>query len=208
MNAQQQRIVERPLMQIVEVNANSGSSAARGTTSHFIHVGEEGIVEHSLLAPEFCSVSHYRDFALELIDGEIHTFVFQGAERSFNPILRNPIFQVFEMDFLRFKQLQVRASGILENTLFDEVQKVLIASRYALLNRAFRQGNGFLWRHSLLRESAKTLNESVVLSHRKIRRPITPTVSCWLANLSSAILDVELSPGAFHVCIGRRETPL
>src|SRR5258706_81948 len=91
MNAQQQRIVERPLMQIVEVNANSGSSAARGTTSHFIHVGEEGIVEHSLLAPEFCSVSDYRDFALELIDGEIHTFAFQGTERSFNPILRNPI---------------------------------------------------------------------------------------------------------------------
>src|SRR2546430_4140785 len=57
--------------------------------------------------------------------------------------------------------------------LFDEVQKVLIASRYTLLDGAFRQGNGFLWRHSLLRESAKTLNESVVLSHRKIRRPIT-----------------------------------
>src|SRR6266478_2796782 len=56
MNVQQQCIVERPLMQIVEVNANSGSGAARGATSHFIHIGEEGIVEHSLLAPEFCSV--------------------------------------------------------------------------------------------------------------------------------------------------------
>ena len=152
-------------MQIVEVNANSGSSAAGGTTSHFIHVGEEGIVEHSLLAPEFHSVSHHRDFALELVDGEIHTFAFQGTERSFNPIPRNPIFQIVEMDFLRFKQLQVRATGILEDTLFDEVQKVLIASRYTLLNGAFRQSDGFLWRHSLLRESAKTLNESVVLSH-------------------------------------------
>ena len=80
MNAQQQCIVERPLMQIVKVNANSGSRAARGTTSHFIYIGKEGIVEHSLLAPEFRAVAHHRDFALELIDSEIHTFTFQGAE--------------------------------------------------------------------------------------------------------------------------------
>src|SRR6266481_6647089 len=98
-------------MQIVEVNANSGSGAARGATSHFIHIGQEGIVEHSLLAPEFRPVSHYRNFALELIDGEIHTLAFQGTERSFNPILRNPVFQVVEMDFLWFKQLQVMASS-------------------------------------------------------------------------------------------------
>ena len=42
------------------------------------------------------------------------------------------------MDSLRFQQLQIRATGILENTLFDEVQKVLIASRYTLLDGAFR----------------------------------------------------------------------
>ena len=73
-------------MQIVEVNANSGSGAARGTASHFIHIGEERIVEHSLLAPEFRSVSHHRDFALEFIDCEIHTFALQGTERFFNTI--------------------------------------------------------------------------------------------------------------------------
>src|SRR5467141_2412949 len=193
MNAQQQCIIERPLVQIVEVNANSGSSAARGATSHFIHLGEEGIVEHSLLAPEFCSVSHYWDFALELIDGEIHAFAFQGTERSFNPI-----FQVVEMDSLRFKQLQVRATGILENTLFDEVQKVLIASRYTLLNGTFRQGNGFLWRHSLLRESAKTLNESVVLSHRKFAgrlRRLSP-IGSSIARRPSP--NAERSLATFH----------
>src|SRR2546430_16642788 len=92
------------------------------------------------------------------------------------------------MDSLQFQQLQIRATGILENTFFDEVQKVLIASRYTLLNGAFRQGNGFLWRHSLLRESAKTLNESVVLSHRKICRPFTPIISYWLVNLGPSIV--------------------
>src|SRR5205823_1596806 len=174
MNVQQQCIVERPLMQIVEVNANSGSGAARG------------------------SASHHRDFALEFIDCEIHTFALQGTERFFNTIPRDPIFQVVEMDFLRFKQLQVRATGILENTFFDEVQKVLTASRYTLLNGAFRQGNGFLWRHSLLRESAKTLNESVVLSHLKICRPITPTISYWLVNRATSTVCATW----------RREAPL
>src|ERR1700740_3061702 len=111
-------------MQIVEVDAHSGSGAARRAAAHFVHIGEERIIEHALLAPEFHSVPHHRHFAFEFVYREVDSFAFERTERAFNAILRDPLLQVVETDSLWFKKLQARAIGILENALLDKVQKV------------------------------------------------------------------------------------
>ena len=62
MDVEQQRVIQRPLVQIIKVDAHTGARASGGAALHFIDVRQERVIEHRRVALELHPIALHRDY--------------------------------------------------------------------------------------------------------------------------------------------------